>query len=379
MRGGERMLRSQELVSPQPRFPEEPGRFAIVGSGWRTEFLLRIAAAAPRWFSVVGVAARNTARREYLETTWRVPCFSTLDDLLSATQPEFVVTAVSWEASPDFIEAIVRHGLPVLAETPPAPDVDGLRALWSVVGGSGLVQVAEQYTRMPAHQARIATIREGIIGEPTSAEISSTHLYHAVSLIRHYLDVGFDPVEVRAHTTVTPLADPLRRDGWTGDETPHPTTTTYAWLDFHGKFGIYDFTDNQWWNPLRARRIVVRGSRGEWVDDTVTRLADPRTPVTSHLVRRRTGIDLNLEGMELDHISVDGSVRYRNRFFGSRFSEDDLAVAEILADMTAWVRGEAPPPYPLAEACHDHAAGCAIVEAARTGGVVTVADELWQG
>ena len=103
--------------------------------------------------------------------------------------------------------------------------------------------------------------------------------------------------------------------------------TTLATLDFGGRMGLYDFTDNQWWNPLRTRRIVVRGSNGELVDDHVVRLVDPATPVESQLVSRRTGIDLNLEGSDLDHISFDGRVVYRNPFVGARLSEDDIGVA----------------------------------------------------
>ena len=120
-----------------------------------------------------------------------------------------------------------------------------------------------------------------------------------------------------ARSFTAPLADPLTPDGWTGDGTPKDRSTTLATLDFGGRMGLYDFTDNQWWNPLRTRRIVIRGSLGELVDDHVVRLVDPTSPVESHLVRRQTGIDLNLEGVDLDHISFDGRVVYRNPFKGS--------------------------------------------------------------
>ena len=130
--------------------------------------------------------------------------------------------------------------------------------------------------------------------------------------------------------------------------------------------GLYDFTDNQWWNPLRARRIVVRGSRGEIVDEKVTRLVDPFTPVESSLVRRQAGLDLNLEGVDLQHISFDGRVVWRNAFAGARFSEDDLAVADLVAATAAWRRGDGAAPYPLAEASADHQISLAIGESIRT-------------
>lgn len=358
----------------------EPIRFAVVGSGWRSEFFVRLARMAPDHLAVAGVVTRSAERAQHIAGEWGVPAMLSLDALADASgePPEFVVTSVPWDRSPETIEHAVHLGFPVLAETPPAPTAEGLRALWASVGGSGQVQVAEQYLLMPGHAARLGLVRSGLIGSIGSVQVSSTHLYHATSMIRVLLGAGFDPVEVTARSFPAPLLDPLTPAGWTDATEPREATTTLALLDFgEGRSGVYDFTDNQWWNPLRARRIVVRGSHGEIVDDTVTRMADPRTPVQSALVRRQLGIDLNLEGVELDSISFDGGVVYRNPFPGARFSDDDLAVATILRDMGHWVRGHGPAPYPLAGACQDHLIGLAIEESARLGTTVTTGREAW--
>jgi predicted dehydrogenase len=354
-----------------------PIRFGVVGSGWRSEFFLRLARQAPARFTVAGVVTRGAERGAQLETAWGVPTFRSVQGLLTAQQPEFVIPSVPWAVAPEVTKELVQLGARVLAETPPAPDLDGLRELWHAVGASGLVQVAEQYRLMPAHAARLALVRDGVIGTPTSVQISSTHLYHAISLIRHFLGVGFEPARVSAQSFISPLANPLMPAGWTGDGEPQDLETTIATIDFGDRAALYDFTDNQWWNPLRSRRIVVRGSNGEIVDDTVTRLIDARTPVQSLLMRRRTGTDLNLEGVDLDHISFDGSILYRNEFFGARFSEDDLAVASLLAATGAWCRGEAPPPYPLAAGCQDHLISLAIGESVRTGAPVVTTAQPW--
>ncbi len=346
--------------------------FGIVGGGWRTRFFLRLARTVPDRLRATGVVTR-TAR------DLAVPTFRTVSELLDHERPEYVIVAVPWGVTPEVTRDLVARRVPVLAETPPAPDLDGLRALWADVGPSGLVQVAEQYLLMPMHAARLSLVRAGVIGEPTSAQVSSTHLYHAVSLIRGLLEVGFAPARVDARDFVAPLADPLTPAGWTRDDTPRAATTTIATLDFGGRMGLYDFTDNQWWNPLRARRIVIRGSRGEVVDDRVVRLADPVTPVESPLVRRQTGHDLNLEGLDLKHISFDGAVVYRNPFAGTGLSDDDLAVADLAERTGAWAREAGPAPYPLAEACQDHLIGLAIGESARTGHPVTTSAEPWSG
>jgi len=351
--------------------------FGVIGSGWRSAFFLRLARSAPDRFRATGVVTRSAERGAAITSEWGVPSFRSVAELLAAEAPDFVIPSVPWPVTPEVTREAVALGARVLAETPPAPDLPGLRALWADVGGSGLVQVAEQYLLMPGHAARLAVVREGVIGEPTSVQVSSTHLYHAVSMIRRLLGVGFEPAVVSARSFTAPLADPLTPDGWTGDSTPKDASTTLATLDFGGRMGLYDFTDNQWWNPLRSRRIVVRGSLGELVDDHVVRLVDPTTPVESQLVRRQTGIDLNLEGFDLDHISFDGRVVYRNPFQGSRLSEDDIGVASLLERTGAWARGEGPEPYPLAEGLQDHLISLAIEESLATGRDVTTTTEAW--
>jgi predicted dehydrogenase len=352
-------------------------RFGIVGSGWRGRFFLRLAAVLPDRLRATGVVTRSAEAGARVREAWGVPDFRSVGDLLAGERPDYVIVAVPWPVTPVATRELVALGVPVLAETPPAPDLDGLRALWAEVGASGLVQVAEQYLMMPGHAARLATVHSGLIGEPTSVQISSTHLYHAVSMMRGLLGVGYRQATVHARAFTAPLADPLTPDGWTGDDTPKPARTTLATVDFEGAMGLYDFTDNQWWNPLRTRRIVVRGTRGELVDDRVVRLADPTTPVESVLLRRQTGLDLNLEGLDLKHISLDGRVVYRNPFAGCGLSDDDLAVADLAVRTGAWTRGEAPPPYPLAEGCQDHLIALAIEESLATGAAVRTTVEDW--
>jgi predicted dehydrogenase len=353
---------------------DDPIRYAIVGRGWRAQFFLRLAALMPDRLAVTAVVTRDEAGAKSVRQQWSVPAST---DFASLKGSDFVITSVPWQTNPGMIEALVGAGHRVLSETPPAPDADGLRQLWANVGAGERVQVAEQYLLLPDHAARLTAVHGGIIGAPTSAQVSSTHLYHAVSMIRGMLSVGCEPATVRASVFTAPLADPMTPAGWTDDVTPKPAKTTIATLDFDGRMGLYDFTDNQWWNMLRARRIVVRGSNGELVDDRITRLVDARTPVESSLRRRQVGRDLNLEGADLDHISLDGAVIYKNPFFGARLSDEDIAIASILEATGRWARGSAPAPYPLAQACQDHLLSLAIEESVRTDRPVRTEVEPW--
>ncbi|MCU1686167.1 MAG: oxidoreductase protein [Amycolatopsis sp.] len=344
--------------------------FAIVGSGWRAEYFWRLAAALDG-LTCVGVVSRKPKDLP-------VPVYLSLDECLAGAKPDFVVTAVPWDVTSSLVVELVERGVRVLTETPPAPDVDGLRELWHRVGSSRLVQVAEQYSRMPAHAARVALVRSGVIGEPTRVDVSSTHQYHAVSLIRTLLGTGRGPAEVRAVRTTAPLADPLSRGGWADPVEVKPATTTIATIAFaDGGFGLYDFTDNQWHNQLLMRRLLVRGTLGELRDQEVVRLAGDRTIVRSPIVRRQTGYDLDLDGFDTDQLTFGSDVLYRNPYQGQRWNDEEIAIASLLEDTAAWARDSGPEPYPLSDGIQDHRIALAIEEAADLGIAARVADEPW--
>ncbi|MFC0435685.1 Gfo/Idh/MocA family protein [Kutzneria buriramensis] len=342
--------------------------FAIVGTGWRAEYFWRLAAELDG-LDCTGVVSRS-------KDGLPVPVYRTLDECL-ATKPDFVVTATPWAVTPSLVAELAERGVPVLAETPPAPDLLGLRELWAKVG-PGKAQVAEQYSRMPAHAARVALVHKGVLGEPKRVDVSSTHQYHAVSLIRTLLGVGRGRADVRAVRTIARLADPLSRDGWAEPAEIKDATTTIATIEFDGGgLGLYDFTDNQWHNQLLMRRLLVRGTLGELRDNEVVRLTAPKTIVRTEIVRRQTGYDLDLDGYDTDHITFGDEVLYRNPYQGKRWNDEEIAIATLLQDMGNWVRGDGPEPYPLADGIQDHRIALAIEEAADSGLPVRVDDEPW--
>ena len=343
-------------------------RFALVGFGFRAAAIARVAAGLP------GVTCAGAVLRSPRELP--VPVFASIGECLASARPDFLVTAVPRGANPAVITAAAARGVPVLAETPPAPDLTALRRLWDAAGAG--VQVAEQYLLMPSHAARLAAVRTGIIGTPTQVQVSSTQQYHAVALIRGLLGAGFEAATVRATRTIAPLVDPLDRRGWTGDLAPRPATTTIATIDFGGgRSGVYDFTTNQTRNQLRFRRILVRGTHGELRDDDIVHLAGERAIARTPLIRRQTGHDLDLEGFDTQTITLGGEILYRNPFPGRRWNDDEIATATLLTAMADFVRGEGPPPYPLAEAAQDHLIALAVEESADADRTVTTAAERW--
>jgi predicted dehydrogenase len=355
-----------------------PTTIGVVGAGWRADFYARIAHALPEHFALVGIAARRVEAADLMGERYGVSAYPSPEALLAAQRPDVVVCSVKDDANAEVISRLVARGAHVLAETPPAPDLDGLRRLWADIGSSGRVQIAEQYSLLPSHAARLAVVRSGVIGDISSVQVSSTHGCHAVSLMRAYLGIeGFEPTTVSSSAYALDLINTSTRAGWTGDAVPRPATNILSTIDFGGRLGVYDFTDNQWHNRLRFRRVLVRGSAGELSDEDVVHYVDEQTVLTSTIQRTQLGYDLNLDGYDTELLSFEGKVVHRNPYLGARLMDEEVAIASLMDAAGAWATDGGPEPYPLARACQDQLVALAIQESLDRREPVTTSVEDW--
>ncbi len=108
-------------------------RFALVGAGWRSLFYRRVAAALGERFRLTGVLTRSRERAEQVRCDWGVDAYPSLDALVGAERPDFVVLSVPRDVTVAWLEALAGVGLPVLCETPPAADLAGLHRVSELV------------------------------------------------------------------------------------------------------------------------------------------------------------------------------------------------------------------------------------------------------
>lgn len=352
----------------------EPISFALVGTGWRAAFYERIAAALPDRFRLTGILSRHVAATPASPADRRR---STLADLL-ADEPSFVVLSVPSDAMPGLIAELADRRVAVLAETPPAPDLDGLRALGRLAGAGGRIQVAEQYRYQPLHAARLALVASGRLGAVSQAQVSVAHGYHGIDLLRRFLAIGSEPVTITARRFESPVVAGPGRDGPPATERVIQAEQVIATFDFGDRLGVLDFNDEQYFSWIRGLRLLVQGERGE-IDGHVARwLADVRTPVRVTLERHDTGQDGNLEGHYLEGITAGAEWLYRNPFAPARLTDDEIAVATCLAGMPAAIDG-GPDVCSLADAAQDRYLDLLVAEAIATGRPARAQRHVWEG
>lgn len=352
-------------------------RFGLIGAGGRSDFFLRIARRMPKHFEVVCIQVRDPVKGQAYADRWQLPVVNSLPELLEREGMEFVLVSVSQPAAAEVIEAVAAADMPVLTETPPGQTVAELERLTALTRNGAHIQVAEQYQFQPLHAARIALAHDGRLGDLTQAQVSAAHGYHGISLIRHMLGVGFEDATVHAFGLRSHLLASRRRTSFPVPDGLEESHQILALFEFDtGQSGLFDFTWDQYRSWVRAPRILIRGTRGEIVQDRITWLRDAQTPLSLPLERVDGGQLGNLEGYHHHGIRAGEEWVYRNPTLPARLSDDEIAAADCLLRMAGNVRAGGRF-YDLAQGAQDQYLSLLIDEAMRTGEAVRSSRQAW--
>ena len=125
-------------------------RYIIVGSGWRSQFYVRIAKAMPERFEAAAMLCRTEEKARLMHEQTGV--YTTISEAeCQQLKPDFIVVAVD-KAS---IFKVSRHwldkGWPVLCETPAGLNIENLEDAWQLHCYGTRFQVAEQYYLYPRY------------------------------------------------------------------------------------------------------------------------------------------------------------------------------------------------------------------------------------
>ena len=316
-------------------------RFAVIGSGWRSLFYVRIARALPDMFELTALLCRGQEKADRIQKEYGIHTTTSEDEII-ASKPDFVVSAVNKSSMSDVVRYWAAKGIPVLSETPAGLDIDTLKAIRQDVENGARIQVAEQYFLYPSIKAVIDECKSGTIGEPVSLTISAMHDYHAASVIRRMLDTGLEDVTVTGKTFSMKVTDTRTRyevltEGRVVEKEEKHLIMEYA----DGKTAFYDFMSDQYRSPIRNRYINLRGTRGEIINDTVYYL-------------------------DKDNLAACKKLDITNPYGYAGLSEDEAAITGILLGMKEYV-DKGKEVYPMNEALYDAYMGILMCEAGKPG------------
>ena len=186
-------------------------RFAIVGTGWRAMYYVRIAEALPEVFELCMMLARTEDKAKRIRDEYHISCTTSEEELLSC-KPDFVVVSVAKTVGAEIAMHWLDKGCTVLLETPAGIDEETLSKLKKRDEQGQKIVVAEQYIRYPQYSALLKLVKKGIIGEVNYLNISLAHEYHGASLMRALLGINVDTrFSVFSRTYYFPTTETLTR------------------------------------------------------------------------------------------------------------------------------------------------------------------------
>ncbi|MBC7766111.1 MAG: Gfo/Idh/MocA family oxidoreductase [Hyphomonadaceae bacterium] len=328
-------------------------RFSIAGAGWRAHFFAKIAKALPHKFCLAGIWARDQQKAQALAEQYGVKAYSDINELI-VDKPDFVVTSLSWEPLFEYNKLFLQKGVPVLSETPPAPNVDKLCELWAQAQKSKTkILVAEQYFLQPQFSAILNVIKQGYLGQVHNVNLSFCHGYHSISLLRKFLKVPVGKVKMTAKAYEFPVLETAGRNCDIVDGEIKNNRHEYVFFEFeNGKVGVHNFSGVQYHSWIRGRRINLQGTHGEIIDNTVRFMAQAKDPAKIDLLRIECGGQGDNDGKFLRSIMFGEKVVYQNPYTPAPLADDEIAVAHCMEMMADYLNG-AVPDYTFADALED--------------------------
>ena len=351
-------------------------RYMIIGYGWRADFYYRIAKLLPEQFTVCAGVLRTEERAGQVAEQENVFATADIEEAL-AVNPDFAVLCVPRSIVKDYLVQLMEKGIPVLCETPPGKDTEELKELWKMVQiHNGRVQVVEQYFLQPYYAGMLKMIEEGYLGKISSVMLSALHGYHAVSMFRKILGIGYENCRIQGQKFWSEVTATNGRDGFDESGTVIREDRDWASMQFeNGKVALLDFEGEQYFSLIRTRRWNIRGVRGEINDMTVRFLNERNQPVEQTINRVDVGRNNNSEWSHKGMMFLDKQI-YRNPFYPARMNDDEIAVASCLAAMKEYVE-TGKEFYPLREALQDTYLSFAMEQAIESGEAVQTQTQPW--
>ena len=305
-------------------------RFALVGSGWRAKFYIRISKALPEIFELTSVLIRDPQKAEAFGREFNVQTTSDLNDLIRQS-PDYVVLSVMRGTFNVYLKKLFQQNVPVLCETPPAETLEDLLDLWKAYNEDRpKIQIAEQYFAQPLYAAWYKAITDNLIGEVENINISALHGYHGANIIRRYLNTGFENCRIYGKRFNFNITETYGRDGMVFDGQIKPYKRDRLTFEFdYGKVAFFDFADVQYHSFIRTRQLNVQGTRGEIDDLTIRYLNGANISVTQSFNRIDQGIYNNQDWAHFG-IMLGEKFLYKNPFPGARLNDDEIAVATCM-------------------------------------------------
>lgn len=321
-------------------------KFALVGSGWRSKFYIRIVKEFNKQFELTSMLFRSDQKALDFKNEYDINVTTSKEELLNS-KPDFVVVAVNKNSLFSVTKEYLDLGIPVLCETPAGLTERDLKLLWNLQQNKGAkVQIAEQYFLYPYYKTLLSPNIIERIGEPQFVSISTVHDYHAASIIKRLLSIKNESFRVFGKEYQFNITETDSRDGKITDGRMAKKYRNNMTIEFENKTAFYNFSGLQYHSDIISKQLTVQGSRGEIHNDKLTYINE--NMVSTEILLYESDIN----------------------------KDDEYAIKECLIGMSKYIR-TGTEFYPLSEALQDSYISIIMHRALESGLVQNSETQPW--
>ena len=242
-------------------------KFTLIGTGYRSEFYIRVALNNKDKLNLVGVLARNNEKINYLTNKYNIYTTLNENDLFNL-KPDFIVVCVDKTHILDTSIYYASLGYPILMETPAALNLLDITKFKDAINKGYKIQVAEQYIRYPYISKLIELLDSNIIGDINSLELTYAHEYHAISIARSILKSKV--ISLIGKTYINNITRTNDRYNTYTDGLLTQDKETHIAIEYeNNKQLFYNFSSSCYRSPIRNKYVHIKGTRGEIINNTI--------------------------------------------------------------------------------------------------------------
>lgn len=238
---------------------------AVVGIGYRFDYFYN--EIKKRNINIICGYARSEKSREKA-LKYNIKLVDDIKDIIKY-KPDFVINTTSKDSNFEISNLFLENNIKVLQETPVAVTNYGIDLL-SKYGNN--LQIAEQYQFYNYFKKIKLLINK--LGDIEEIRISYLHDYHMISIIRYLLgplekDTIFKGIAFKSFITHTKTRYDDFKDGIIKEY--KTKNINFMWNNTRI---YYDFNSEEYRSTIRNPYLIIRGSRGEIINDKLVYLDD---------------------------------------------------------------------------------------------------------
>jgi len=238
-------------------------RVCILGLGYRSKYFVDAIGMIDD-IEIVGALVRDKNTIYEPLKAYNINLTTNKEDIISL-KPSFIINTSSKKVNTALSAFFLEKGIPVLQETPIALEDD---LIDSMMKYKGLYQIAEQYQYYDYFIKIKEYIEKGYLGDIKSMTFSYAHDYHGISIIRHILG-DFKALSITGSSFKENITHTRTRYDEFHDGLVKEYSTKHLFINWDNIKVIYDFNSEEYRSHIRNPYLVIHGSRGEIINDTI--------------------------------------------------------------------------------------------------------------